>query len=483
MLFNSLEFIIFLPLVVAFFFILPFKWRWVFLLAASYFFYASWKLEYLLLIVASTLIDYFAAFKMSQLKGKKKRKPYLYLSIIVNLGILVGFKYLNFFNESIGALLGKFNIFYQFEELKVLLPVGISFYTFQTLSYTLDVYRGTGKVEKHLGIFALYVSFFPQLVAGPIERSTSLLPQFRKETKFTYDNLSIGFRLLLWGFFKKVVIADRIGMFVTPIYQNPENFDGITVLLATIVFLVQIYCDFSGYSDIAIGSARIMGYKLMKNFNRPFIARNITDFWARWHISLNTWFRDYVLFAMPMGKNKKRIKLRIQINMFITIVLVGLWHGASWTFVLWGVSIAIIMVLDIVFKKPINNALDKLQIHKLPALKKALDIVFLFFLLSLSCVLFRANSSSDIALVYSRLIVFPDSFREMVNYLFVNQFTLIFILIVFLFSVEFLHEKFDFNKILSKKSFVIRYSIYSLAIIVILFFGIFTEEEFIYFQF
>jgi alginate O-acetyltransferase complex protein AlgI len=213
------------------------------------------------------------------------------------------------------------------------------------------------------------------------------------------------------------------------------------------------------------------------------LRRNITDFWARWHISLNTWFRDYVLFAMPMGKNKKRIKLRIQINMFITIVLVGLWHGASWTFVLWGVSIAIIMVLDIVFKKPINNALDKLQIHKLPALKKALDIVFLFFLLSLSCVLFRANSSSDIALVYSRLIVFPDSFREMVNYLFVNQFTLIFILIVFLFSVEFLHEKFDFNKILSKKSFVIRYSITLWQLLSSYFFGIFTEEEFIYFQF
>ena len=293
MLFNSLEYLIFFPIVVALYYAINHKWRWLLLLAASYFFYMSWKAEYVILIMASTIVDYYAGLQMGKAGSRKKKKPYLVLSIIVNLGILAGFKYFNFFSENMNVLLGDLNIFQRIPELKVLLPVGISFYTFQTLSYSIDVYRGITRPEKHLGRFALYVSYFPQLVAGPIERSYNLLPQLKEQKAFNPQNLISGSKLMLWGFFKKIVIADRIGIYVTSIYANPGEHTGLPVILATTLFAFQLYCDFSAYTDIARGTARLMGIDLMKNFNRPMISRSLTDFWNRWHISLTTWFRDY----------------------------------------------------------------------------------------------------------------------------------------------------------------------------------------------
>lgn len=483
MLFNSIEFLLFFPLVVLLYFALPHKWRWLLLLAGSYYFYMCWKLEYVFLIMASTLIDYYTGLKMSKLKKKKARKPYLYLSIFVNLAILFGFKYFNFFNDSVHFVFSQFNIFYNVKEFNVLLPVGISFYTFQTLSYSIDIYRGTGKAEPHLGIFAVYVSFFPQLVAGPIERSTNLLPQFHKKNEFSYELMTSGLKLMLWGFFKKVVIADRIGIFVQNIYKDPLSHDGITIYLASFLFLIQIYCDFSGYSDIAIGSARTMGYKLMKNFDRPFISRNISDFWSRWHISLNTWFRDYVLFALPFGKNKKRIKFRLNLNMVITVLLVGLWHGASWTYVLWGASIAVIMIYDNATKKIRSSFYQNIGFNKVPTLKRSFDIITLFGILGVSAIFFRAQHASDLPVLFNQLFVAPPSLSSFVNYLFTHQIVLILSLVIFLFVFEMLHEKHNVAKLILKFPTLVRMTIYTAIIVLTLILGIFTKEEFFYFQF
>jgi len=483
MLFNSIEFLLFFPVVVALYFAIPHKYRWALLLAASWYFYMCWKAEYIILIIVSTAVDYYAGLKMSALKKKKQRKPWLYLSLVVNLAILFGFKYFNFFNDSTRAVFETFNLMYHVPEFKVLLPVGISFYTFQTLSYSIDIYKGTGKVERHPGIFALYVSFFPQLVAGPIERSTNLLPQFREKHAFSYGQLSSGLKLMLWGMFKKVVIADRIGIFVHKAYSDPSSVDNITLVLASFFFLIQLYCDFSGYSDIAIGSARTMGYRLMKNFDRPMIARNITDFWNRWHISLNTWFRDYVLFAMPFGKNKKLMRFRLHVNMVITILLIGLWHGANWTYVLWGASIALIMIVDSLTKNFRASAKKLTGLTRLPRFASFLDIFSLFFVLSLSAILFRTQNASDISAFYSRLFVFPDSWVHTLRMLYRDQFILILVLTVFIYVFEYFHAQKSVAARLSGLPVLIRYAAYSMAVIIILLAGVFTEEEFIYFQF
>ena len=333
MLFNSIEFLFFLPLVIALYYAIPGRYRWVLLLAASFYFYAAWKLEYLFLMFVSILIDYFSALGMSRSDNPRRRKQYLMASLAGNLGILLGFKYFNFFSDSIRALFQPFNLFADMPYLNVLLPVGVSFYTFQSMSYTIDVYRNRMPAERHLGIFALYVSFFPQLVAGPIERATHLLPQFRDSHRFEYARVTSGLRLILWGFFKKVVIADQLALFVQQVYGSPGQWHGPSILLASYFFAFQIFCDFSAYTDIARGSARIMGFDIMENFNRPYLARSIREFWQRWHISLSTWFRDYVY--IPLGGNRV-LKWRWYYNLMVVFVVSGLWHGANWTFVAWG---------------------------------------------------------------------------------------------------------------------------------------------------
>jgi alginate O-acetyltransferase complex protein AlgI len=332
-LFNSVQFLVFFPLVVALYFATPHRFRWVLLLAASYYFYAAWRAEYLLLIMFSTGVDYVCGLRMGALAQQARRKKWLALSIGTNLGLLFAFKYFNFFSATTRRLLNQFNIFYDVPVFDVLLPVGISFYTFQTLSYSIDVYRGRQKPERHLGIFALYVSFFPQLVAGPIERSSRLLPQFFRQNGFDPERVSSGLRLMLWGFFKKVVIADRLAVYVNAVYGNPAAYDGPTIMLATYFFAFQIYCDFSGYSDIAIGTARVMGYDLMQNFRRPYFSRSIAEFWQRWHISLSTWFRDYLY--IPLGGNRVDW-WRWYLNLLVVFLVSGLWHGAALTFVVWG---------------------------------------------------------------------------------------------------------------------------------------------------
>ncbi|UCD62099.1 MAG: MBOAT family protein, partial [Flavobacteriaceae bacterium] len=335
MLFNSLDFAIFFPVVFVFYWIVAKNKtaRNVFLLAASYFFYGWWDWRFLFLIVISSLVDYVVGHQLSQTSIYKRRKLLLGLSLLVNLGFLCYFKYTNFFIETFVDSFRLFGKNIEVSTLNIILPVGISFYTFQTLSYTIDVYRNQLKPTKDILSFFAFVAFFPQLVAGPIERASHLLPQFYKTYRFNYELVKSGLLLMAFGLFKKMVIADRVAILVNQVYNNPSEYHGYETILATVFFAFQIYCDFSGYSDIAIGIGRTMGFDLMKNFDSPYFSKSITEFWRRWHISLSTWFRDYVY--IPLGGNRKG-EARTYFNLFAVFLISGLWHGAAMTFLIWG---------------------------------------------------------------------------------------------------------------------------------------------------
>ena len=351
MTFDSLAFLIFLPLVVGIHWRLPHRLRGCWLLAASYFFYMYWNPALIVLLLISTVIDYGCSRGMAGANASQ-RKVLLLVSILVNLGLLFSFKYLDFFGETVNLICEWLGLSYRVPDFNLILPVGISFYTFQTMSYTIDVYRGKLSAEEDFVTFALYVTFFPQLVAGPIERADRLLPQLRQERRFCREDLASGFQLLVSGFFRKVVIADLCGRIVDRVYGVEGPVDGIAVVVATVLFAVQIYCDFAGYSEIAAGSARLMGIRLMRNFDRPYLAGSIREFWHRWHISLSKWFADYVY--IPLGGSRKGLKRQI----FATLVVFaasGLWHGARWTFVLWGLFHGLLMSLELLLPKRKEN--------------------------------------------------------------------------------------------------------------------------------
>ena len=329
MLFNSFTFIVFFIAVSALYFVLPHKIRWILLLAASCIFYMAWNPKLIILILITIFINYTAALYIYKYK-KQKGKKILILTLFIDFGLLFIFKYLGFMNDTLLALFGDN---WPIKTLNIILPMGISFYTFQAASYTIDVYRGTIKPERHFGIFALFVMFFPQLVAGPIERSENLLPQFYEKHKFDFERIISGLRIMMWGFFKKIVIADRAATAVNAIYNSAQSYSGLYLVIATVLFAFQIYCDFSGYSDIAKGCARVLGFRLMDNFKNPYLSGSIKEFWRRWHISLSTWFMDYIY--IPLGGNRAG-KLKKYRNLIVTFLISGLWHGANWTFVLWG---------------------------------------------------------------------------------------------------------------------------------------------------
>jgi alginate O-acetyltransferase complex protein AlgI len=483
MLFNSFEYLIFLPFVVALYFTIPVKWRWLLLLFASYFFYMCWKAEYAILILFTTMVDYFVALKMGRESSGKKKKRWLVMSILVNLGMLAGFKYLNFFSESVNSLLQITNSGYSFPLYHILLPVGISFYIFQSLSYTIDVYRGIQPAEKHFGKFALYVSFFPQLVAGPIERSTSLLPQINAPRPFNQQNLISGLKLILWGFFKKLVIADRLGMFVGLVYENPGEFNGLPVILATMLFAFQLYCDFSGYTDIARGSARIMGYELMINFNRPLIATSLRDFWNRWHISLTTWFRDYLLYSLPYIRDKKIIQSKIYRNLVITFLLMGLWHGAAWTFIIFGLFHGFMLVVESLAEKPVGRLHELTGINHHPGIIKALGIAYMFIMVVFSLFFFRANSLENSLILLKEAFDFSntaDSLKAMLRNL---EFVFGILMVILLLVAEHFHAKHNLVKAIAARPVFIRWPVYIGFIFFVLLFGVLHQQKFIYFQF
>ncbi len=488
MLFNSIDFIFFFPIVVLLFFSVPLKMRWMLLLFASYFFYAYWKVEYLALIVLTTITSYIAAIKIDHIKeGDPRRKYPLYLCLAINLGILFIFKYYNFALNSIRDVVTLFDSSVEFSYVDLLLPVGISFYTFQTISYVIDVYRGEIKPERHIGVFALYVTFFPQLVAGPIERSSRLLPQFYIKNKFCWDNLYQGLLLIIWGFFLKIVIADRLAPYVNTIYNEPALYTGGHFLIATYFFAVQIFCDFAGYSIIAVGCARVMGYDLMMNFRRPYLAVSIQDFWSRWHISLSTWFRDYLY--IPLGGNRLG-PVRHSINVMTIFVVSGLWHGANWTFFVWGALNGGYLVLANwrrkLMPKPITLVNQRVN--------HMIDVIVTFHLACFAWIFFRANSLSDAGYIITN---FTQGWKMDVSYFGSliapfgggNMAVATFITSLLLVSVMFLvHmvEEYRPKRLIKywEESSYFSSACFGVALAFILLFGkLFTEAAFIYFQF
>ena len=465
------------------YFLLPPRFRWAFLLGASYYFYMCWKAEYLVLIVISTLIDYVAGLRMGKTTVRSRRKKYLMLSLVANLGILFTFKYANFFSESLRVALNQFNIFYDMPMFDLLLPVGISFYTFQSMSYTIDVYRGEQQPERHLGKFALYVAFFPQLVAGPIERSLRLLPQFDRVFKFDYERVVSGLRLMLWGFFKKLVIADRLAIYVNEAYNHPAEYQGLTLLLATYFFAIQIYCDFSGYSDIAIGAARVMGYDLMTNFRQPYFSKSISEFWRRWHISLSTWFRDYLY--IPLGGNRVG-KQRWYFNLFAVFVISGLWHGANWTFVVWGALHGGYLIFAIVTADWRQKLAHWSGLAKRPALHNLLRTLITFHLVLFAWIFFRANSLSEAFMIIGNMAALDfslESLKSLNIALGWGELLVAIGSILFLELAHLLQSRGKVHSWITARPAALRWSVYYLLLLAIAFFGVFNHSEFIYFQF
>lgn len=426
----------------------------------------------------STVIDYISGIKIYETKSRQIKKAFLLLSLFTNLGLLFAFKYFNFFSDSFRAILQQFSIQLNPLTLQVLLPVGISFYTFQTLSYTIDVYRGKLKPERHLGIFAVYVSFFPQLVAGPIERATNLLPQFYKKQVFKYKRVTDGMKLMLWGFFKKVVIADRLAIVVDTVFNNVGDYSGFSFVIAILFFAFQIYCDFSGYSDIAIGSAQIMGIKLMDNFRRPYFSRSISEFWKRWHISLSSWFKDYLY--IPLGGNRVSIP-RWYLNLLIVFIVSGLWHGANWTFVVWGALHGFYLIMEI-FLNPVKEKIS--QIIKSKKILAAIEMFITFILVNIAWVFFRANSLSDA--IYILRNIFTEwnlNISELGLGIGWLGFVYALMIIGFMEFIHIIQEHRSIRQFLSSKPILLRWSIYIFIVIMILLFGVFDNTEFIYFQF
>ena len=481
MLFNSLQYLIFFPTVVAIYFLTPSKFRWIPLLISSYYFYMAWKPVYIILIVTTTLINYLAGLGIGKTNDRSKQKTYLFLALISSFSILFVFKYLNFFSDSAKTLLEYFNIPIYLPYFRLLLPMGISFYTFQTLSYSIDVYRGTIKPEKHFGIFSLYVTFFPQLVAGPIERSDNLLPQFREKHTFDYTLATDGLKLIAWGLFKKVVIADRIAILVNQVYNNVHDYTGFPLILATIFFAFQIYCDFSGYSDIAIGSAQIMGFRLMENFRRPYYSRSISEFWKRWHISLSTWFKDYVY--IPLGGNRV-VKWRWYYNLFITFLISGLWHGASWTFVAWGAIHGFYHIFSIWTAGIREKIVKAIKLDQVPLFYKSIQIIITFTLVCFGWIFFRANNLSDAIYIITHIF---DNIGTKVPLTTLGldsfQLKVAFASIAFMELVHLIQEKKSIREFISTKPIWIRWSLYYILILWIILLGSFGSQEFIYFQF
>lgn len=375
------------------------------LLAASYFFYMSWQADLIYLILFTTLVSYFCALGIEKTSRKGLKKLLTFIAVGASLGVLFFFKYFNFLSENISALLNTFGVANSGLSLKLMLPVGISFYTFQTLSYVIDVYRGKMAAEKHLGYYALYVSYFPQLVAGPIERPENLLPQLKADNKPDPYMTAMGLKMMALGFFKKIVVADHLARIVEAVYTNPggssqDILNGFTVLIATALFAVQIYCDFSGYTDIAIGCAKIMGINLMQNFNDPYSAVNIRDFWRRWHISLTSWFTDYVY--IPLG-GSRRGTARRYLNIFIVFLLSGIWHGAAWTYIIWGVMHGVYQIVGHMTSGLRKKLWEKSGISETGRFAIIFKRSVTFILVLIAWVAFRASSTGDMLLLYKSL--------------------------------------------------------------------------------
>ncbi|HEY1039450.1 MAG TPA: MBOAT family O-acyltransferase [Bacteroidia bacterium] len=472
MLFNSLHFLIFLPIVFALYWSIAHKWRWILLLAASFYFYFSYNPWYCLLLIGTSLVDYYAAKKIDSSTHKKQKKAWLLLSVISNIGVLLAFKYSIFFLNSIFSLgnmleLSNFSMLQAF-----IIPAGLSFYTFQSLSYTIDVYRGKYKPKDSYGMFALYVSFFPHMVAGPVVRYNSLMPQFYEHHTMARVEWELATRLTVWGFFKKIVIADRLGEIVTPIFNDVDNFSGSTLLFAGFLFVVQVYCDLSGYSDIATGIAKYFGINLSLNWRRPLLSKSLVEFWQRNHISITTWFRDYLYIGL--GGNRVS-HTRWLLNIFLVFLVSALWHGANWTFLVWGTLHGVFYIAELL------NSEQKKPVKVFPLL----GWVYLMLFHTFSLIAFRALNVEDLFTIYKRIFTSFDAslFLSQLKSV-TDTFPLLIAcaLIVFLFLKELNEEYAILNRLKLFDPFL-RSAFYIIALLTIFLIGKFNANEFIYFQF
>lgn len=479
MLFNSFAFAVFLPIVFIIYWALPHRFRWVLMLVASYYFYMSWNAKYVFLILFTTVISYTAARILEKTDSQKKKKWILAGTAVLCLGVLFFFKYFNFLSESVAGVLQRFSIPVQPLVLHILLPVGISFYTFQTLSYVIDVYKGDVPAERHFGYYATFISFFPQLVAGPIERTSNLLPQIKAKHTFEYEKASYGLKLMAWGYFKKIVVADTLSQYVSTVYDAPQGFHGFALVLATFFFTLQIYCDFSGYSDIAIGTAKLFGVDLMTNFKSPYFSQSVKEFWSRWHISLSTWFRDYVY--IPLGGNRVG-KVRHAWNLLVTFLVSGLWHGANWTFVVWGGIHGLAQVIE--------SAVVPKKKQKSRGIVGWLRVLVVFAFCAFAWIFFVSNSIGDAGYVIRHLfdgIIHPRTYiltgfaaLGMTRNMLLQVIVLILILAVY----DYISLKVDVIAELGKKRVPIRWLAYiGLGVILVFFSQKGVAAEFVYFQF
>src|SRR3989344_514417 len=493
MLFNSFHFLIFFPVVFFLYFALPRQLKNLLLLAASFYFYMAWKPEYIVLILVSALTSYIIAIYLQKTERQGTRHVLLGISIATNLLILFTFKYFNFFISTANDVSTLFGGGTSSIIHNLILPLGISFYTFQIISYVIDVHRAKLGAERNFFKYLLYIMFFPQLVAGPIERAPHLLGQFNGTHTFDYQQITGGLKLAAWGMFKKVVIADRLAVFVDYVYQSPESFTGMPLILATVFFAFQIYCDFSGYSDIAIGTAQTLGFNLRDNFRRPYAAKSIGEFWSRWHISLSTWFRDYVY--IPLGGNRVGTG-KLYINIFLTFLISGVWHGAAWTFVAWGALHGFYLIASRLTEDIRAQGVCLFRLYKVPTLHAYLQIVTTFFLTCVAWVLFLAQTMRDAVYIFTHSLQgIGEWFYNIAvwNTAYLNEFVFLgqdkrelLIVVLALAFMEFVHiiqPHTHIRHMFSAYRWFVRWPLYVTIIFFLLVFGKFGERQFIYFIF
>ena len=488
MLFNSIDFAVFLPIVFLLYWFATnkrLKLQNSLIVVASYVFYGWWDWRFLLLIIFSTLVDYLIGIFLSKIDNKFKRKLLLWTSIAVNLGFLGFFKYYNFFLDNFISAFSLFGMEIRASSLSIVLPVGISFYTFQTLSYTIDVYKKKLEPTRDFIAFSAFVSFFPQLVAGPIERATNLLPQFYKKRKFDYSQAVDGMRQILWGLFKKIVIADNCAVYANQIFNNSADYGGSTLVLGAVFFAFQIYGDFSGYSDIAIGTCRLFGFKLMQNFAFPYFSRDVAEFWRRWHISLSTWFRDYLYIPLGGSRGSRWATVR---NTFAIFIVSGFWHGANWTFIVWGVLNALYF-LPVLLTNNHRNNLDTVAEGKLlPSLKDTICVLSTFALTLIAWVFFRANNISHATSYLTDLFLGLDEYYHYYRsyrYISIKMGYLMLSILVLFVIIEWVgrHNLFAIEKLPFYQNKYARYGFYYLIVSSIVYLSTGKPQEFIYFQF
>lgn len=483
MLFNSFDFIVFFLTVLIIYYIIPVRLQWYFILACSLIFYMSWRPELIFLLLGISFINYISGILIESAGAKRLKKRFLIIALILDFGLLAIFKYLMFISNTFAWLYEMLGREYPVGNFSIVLPMGISFYTFQAAGYLIDIYREDYKSEKDFFKFTTFMSFFPQIIAGPIERGNLMLPQLFTPKKLKADNLSMGIKVMIWGYFKKIVIADRLSVLVSTVYSSPREYEGLALLFATLCFTIQIYCDFSGYSDIARGCAKAMGIDLINNFDRPYFATSIRDFWRRWHISLSTWFRDYLY--IPLGGNRVSMP-RQWLNYMITFAVSGLWHGANWTYVVWGGLHGLYQIIGNIKYRIFGRREHKNIIVKL------FSILITFILVSFAWIFFEANNISDGIYVATHLFdnitaaANMQYLYEVFNSMGLNlyELELMGIAIIFLIICEIISFKYEINELMTKLPFIFRFAFYYITAVMIMGMGVFSGGgEFIYFQF